>query len=173
MKLLGIVFLLAAAIITPAIGQTFDNSGNGLLQGNYYFREVVWLVGDNSGDLSEAVSVYGNIAFDGNGNYALNAQLMDSNVGVPQGFTFNGTYTISASGYGFLDSPVSQGDSVYGLVSNGIFVGSSTEAGFNDLFIAAQLASPIPTNSFFKGSYTLMNVDFPTGIPTDTLDSRI
>ena len=60
--------------------------------------------------------------------------------------------SIAASGYGFMSSPLASlfngssanGDVVYGLVSNGIFVGSSTEngIGYNDLMIAAPLPSP-------------------------------
>jgi len=94
--------------------------------------------------------------------------VMDSNVGTPQSYSTTGTYSISASGYGFLSHPISNGDFVYGLVSHGIFIGSATESGFNDLFIAAPLASPAPTNSSFQGSYTMLQVDFPTGVPTDT-----
>ena len=60
----------------------------------------------------------------------------------PESGTLTGTYSISASGYGFISNPLSSGDYVYGLVSQqGIFVGSSTESGFNDLFIAAPFSS--------------------------------
>src|ERR1700730_7823559 len=152
-KFAATLLLLAAVFVAPATGQTWDNSGNGLLHGTSYFREVIWLVGDNSGGLSEAVALYGTITFDGNGNYTINnTQILDSNAGAVQNFpTTTGTYTISASGYGFLSSPVSTGDSVFGLVSNGIFIGSSTETSFNDLFISAPLASPAPTNASFQG----------------------
>jgi uncharacterized protein (TIGR03437 family) len=171
-KLAGVVFLFVAALTQQMAGQTFDNSGNGMLQGTYYFREVIWLVGDASGSLSRALSIYGTLNFDGNGNYSLSSQVFDSDVGQQQNFSTTGTYSISASGYGFLSNPLSTGDSVYGLVSHGVFVGSSTESGFNDIFVAAQLASPIPTNASFRGTYSLVDVDFPTGIPTDTRDSQ-
>src|SRR5262249_10266904 len=87
-----------------AQGPVFDNTGHGLLHGTYYFREVYYLVGDNSGSLSEAAAVYGNISFDGNGNYSLSgAQVADSavNGGIPQNLSVSGTYTIGAGGYGF------------------------------------------------------------------------
>ncbi len=68
----------------------------------------------------------------------------------------SGTYSISASGYGFLSNPLSPTDSVYGLVSQqggqNIFVGSSTESGLNDMFVAAPYSSSA-TNATFKGSY--------------------
>jgi uncharacterized protein (TIGR03437 family) len=180
LALLGLLLPFAAG--WQAAAQTWDNSGNGLLKGNYYFRQVVWLVGDNAGDLSEAISLFGSINFDGNGAYTINGQVMDSNsqMGQPQNYTANGTYSIAASGYGFLSStiPAAQGsppDSVYGLVSNGIFVASSTENsyGYNDLFIAAQLPSPTPVNGFFQGTYSMMHVDFPAvGSQNGTLYNR-
>jgi uncharacterized protein (TIGR03437 family) len=163
--------LLPFAAGWQAAAQTWDTSGNGLLKGTYYFREVAWLVGDNSGDLQEAVSVYGSITFDGNGNWTITtangAQVMDSNNNAPQtNFTASGTYSIAASGYGSMSSLISQGDSVFGLVSQGIFVASSTENGnYNDLFIAAQLPSPTPTNSTFQGAFSMVSADFPAPSP--------
>src|SRR4051794_22663597 len=109
------VLLFAAGL--PSFAQTWDTSGNGQLQGTYYFREVVWLVGDASGSLGRAIAVYGNINFDGNGKYTLaGTQVLDSNSGSPVPYSASGTYSIAASGYGFLSSPISNGDSVYGLV---------------------------------------------------------
>jgi uncharacterized protein (TIGR03437 family) len=165
------VLLLPFAAGWQAAAQTWDNSGNGLLKGAYYFREVAWLVGDNSGDLQEAVSVYGSITFDGNGNWTITtangAQVMDSNNNAPQtNFTANGTYSIAPSGYGSMSSLISQGASVFGLVSQGIFVASSTENGnYNDLFIAAQLPSTTPVNSTFQGAFSMMSADFPAPSP--------
>jgi len=165
-------FSVALFLWASAGAQTWDTSGNGLLQGNYYFREVVWIVGDATGDLTRAVSLYGNISFDGNGNYTLsNSQIFDSRTG--QGsLTGTGTYTISASGYGSLSGLVSGAGPVYGLVSNGIFVASSTENGYNDLFIAAKVASPAPANSSFQGAYTMMDIDLSAGVPTGTFDAQ-
>lgn len=165
-----LLFAVAAGVATA---QTWDTSGNNLLQGTYYFREVLWLVADDAGNLGRAISIYGTINFDGNGKYTLSgAQVMDSNVGIPQNLSASGTYSIAASGYGSLSSPISTGDSVFGLVSNGIFIGSSTESTFNDLFIAAQLASPAPTNGSFRGQYSMIGLDFPSGSPLDTRDSQ-
>src|SRR5271166_6728065 len=129
-------FFAIALLCAVAGAQTFDSSGNGLLHGTYYFREVIWVVGDTAGDLNQAISLYGTISFDGNGNYSVsNAQVYDSSSGLGN-FSTNGTYTIAASGYGTIGSLVTTGGVVYGLVSQGIFVGSSTESGINDLFIA-------------------------------------
>jgi len=171
-KIAGTLTLLIASLAPHAGAQNFDTTGNNLLQGTYYFREVIWVIGDTSGDLGRAISTYGNISFDGNGNYNItNTQVFDSNNGAPQTYATTGTYSISASGFGFLSHPISTGDFVYGLVSHGIFIGSATESGFNDLFIAAPLTSPAPTNSSFNGTYSMVALDFPDGVPTDTVES--
>src|SRR5207237_874236 len=100
----------------------------------------VWLVGGADGSLNEALAIYGQITFDGNGGYSTAAQIYDTgNQQPPQPYNVTGAYSIAASGYGFLDSPLQAGDAVYGLVANGIFIGNSTEnaVGYNDMFIAA------------------------------------
>jgi uncharacterized protein (TIGR03437 family) len=155
---------------------TWDTSGNKLLNGTFYFREVAWVADANNcsvvcGGLDEAIAFFGNINFHGDGTYTItNSQYLDTSSGNTP--ASSGTYSISASGYGFISSPISPGDYVYGLVAQGIFIGSSTEAGFNDLFIAAPLPSPTPTNSFFAGTYSIMNVGIApgTGDPTLTRD---
>ncbi len=176
------LWLLPIAAGWQAHAQAWDTSGNGLLNGAYYFRHVAWQVGDNAGDLSAAEAIFGNITFDGKGNYAIsNAQIAQpgSNGAVTtQNFTaVSGTYSIAASGYGFMTSPVNSGHLVYGLVSQGIFIGSATENPgsttsypYNDLFIAGQLAQPQPTNAFFRGTYGVFDVDSPSGTPQNTLD---
>jgi uncharacterized protein (TIGR03437 family) len=162
MKLARLMALLWAATGWQAFAQ-WDTSGNSMLNGTYYFREVIFV--SSNGSLSRALALYGNIAFNGSGTYSINCLVMDSGAGVQQTYTTSGTYSIAASGYGFLSSPIATGASVYGLVSQqGIFVGSTTESGFNDLFIAAPLASPMPTNASFKGSYWLADMDTPNGI---------
>ncbi len=162
-----------------------DNSGNHLLNGTYYFRQVIYGISTSvdsigiAGDISEAVSIYGNISFDGNGNYVISGgtgggNVYDSGVGsaIPlscylansnctSGNPVSGTYSISASGLGYLSTPLGSalgGDLVYGLVSaTGIFVGSSseTQSSYADMFIAAPLTTPAPTNASFQGAYTV------------------
>ncbi len=106
-----------------------------MLNGTYYFREVFYVIGDNTGDFQDAAALYNTVTFDGNGKYSMNAVLADASAGSLQSGTITGTYSISASGYGFLSNPLSTGDLIFGLVSqSGVFIGSSTESGFNDLF---------------------------------------
>ncbi|MDQ6758859.1 MAG: hypothetical protein M3Z32_03200 [Acidobacteriota bacterium] len=172
-RIVCIAFLLSLAFGPNAGAQTFDTSGNNLLQGTSYFRQVIWIIGDNSGSLSRALAFYGTINFDGNGKYTIaNAQIFDSDAGRVQTFSVTGTYSISASGFGYLSDPLSSGDSVYGLVSRGMFIGSSTESGNNDLFISAPLASPAPSNAALQGAYSMLDVDYSAGVPTGSRDSQ-
>src|ERR1039457_3914896 len=163
MRNLRRIFLLLAVGLA-AQAQTWDTSGNGMLSGTYYFRQVIYIIGDQYGDLGEAISLYGNITFDGNGGYTLTSGqwlAFDSSVGTAQTGNATGTYSISASGYGFVSNPYT-GDSIYGLVSRqGICVGSSTDNsyGYNDFFVAAPLASPLPTAANFSGTYVFSNLD--------------
>jgi uncharacterized protein (TIGR03437 family) len=177
MKLARFVVLLSAACGWHLAAQvpTFDNSGNGLLKGTYYFREVFYIVGDNSGDLQDALALYGNVAFSGSGTYTMVASVVDLAAQTLQNnLPFSGTYSISASGYGFISNPLSTVDAIFGLVSKqGIFIGSSTENnnGFNDVFIAAQLASPSPNNASFKGSYWVSDTDLSSGSPLGAIST--
>ena len=176
--LFPVLFYVVSALPLAAQAPSFDTSGNGTLNGNYYFRDVTYSISssvDSSGiigNINEGIALFGNIAFDGKGNYTINNGIvMDSNLGAQDplscyvanttcalnaGTPVAGTYSISASGFGFLTNPIVSGDSIYGLVAgNGIFSGSSTETGYsyNDLLIAAPVPSPLPTG--FNGSYTV------------------
>jgi uncharacterized protein (TIGR03437 family) len=175
MKLARVAAIFSIAFGWQASAQNFDNSGNGLLKGTYYFREAVWIVGDQSGNLEHAGSVYGNIVFDGNGNYSLSGANLAVDGGAPTAYAQSGTYTISASGYGYISSPAFMGDSIYGLVSQGIFIGSATENhnAYNNLFIAAPVSSPAATLSTLKGAYTVFDLDNPSGAGLDARDSQL
>lgn len=181
--------LCVVAAAGPLLGQVstpvFDTSGNGMLNGTYYFRHVLYVINTSAdssgvyGDVEEAVAVYGTISFSGNGTYTIpNATVSDSTVGETDplscyiadslcttGSAVNGTYSMSANGYGFIVDPIT-GDKVYGLLSsNNVFAGSSTETtiAYNDLFIAALIPSPLPGNSFFNGSYSAVGI-FPSPV---------
>src|SRR5215831_16261053 len=183
----SLLMVLAAAGARNAAAQSWDNSGNGKLTGNYYFREVAWLVGDSSGDLGQGISVFGTITFNGNGTYTItSATVFDSNgsgtacASPCPGYPITGTYSISASGFGFISTVLTTQDTIYGMVTTaasggGIFIGSATEnsIGYNDVFIAAPLASPAPTNSFFNGAYSMVSMDFPSiNVPNAASNTR-
>jgi uncharacterized protein (TIGR03437 family) len=160
--LLLIVLVIATAALPAQAVDNFawDASGDGLLNGTYNFREVMWR---NGSDLSR-VAMYGTIVFDGNGNYTITASVFNSALGAVQPFSRTDAYRISAGGLGYLNSPIlTQGSgSLWGLVSQGIFIGSSTEDGLNDLFIAVKAGSSTASNSSFSGNYWTAAMNLPS-----------
>jgi hypothetical protein len=167
---LFLIALLIAAVAHPALALdnvAWDSGGNGLLNGTYNFREVMWR---NGSDLSR-VAMYGTIVFDGNGAYSITASVFNSTVGSIQSFSRSDAYRISAGGLGYLNSPIlTKGSGVlWGLVSQGIFIGSSTDDRINNLFIAA-LAPSSTLNSSFNGNYWMAAVNFPSSNVTQARD---
>ena len=164
----NLLLILAAALPAFATGPAWDSSGNGLLNGTYYFRQVIYQ--SSGGSLSGAYSFYGNISFNGSGTYSVTSgtfvQYTSSGPSVNTGATTTGTYSVSASGYGFLSSPVISGTNIVFLVSNGILVGSETEnsAGVNDMFVAAPYSTSLSLSSL-SGTYTIASM-FPSADAT-------
>jgi uncharacterized protein (TIGR03437 family) len=165
--------LLLIVTAGPAAAQNWDSSGNGLLNGSYNFRQVMWLGGFNSANnLPEAIAVYGNIAFDGNGTYTLTAQAADAAEKTVTPVTGTGAYTIAASGYGYMSTPLQfvypkfQGDEINLLVSpSKVVVGNTTDnvTGYNDMFLAAPTSTSPPS---LLGTFSIVGI----GIPALTLD---
>src|SRR5580658_3674171 len=125
------VGLVLLAATFPAIAQTWDDTGNKLLNGTYYFREVTITS-------SDAFAAYGTITFT-NGSYAMGANTVyiQASTGEINSYPATGSYSIAASGLGFINNPLI-GSPIYGLVgANGVFVGSITETAVSDIFIAA------------------------------------
>jgi uncharacterized protein (TIGR03437 family) len=150
---------------------TWDTSGNGMLNGTYYFREVVWSL--SGGD---EYAMYGQVVFNGNGTYTMtNISFLDyGNQQINTG-SASGTYSMGAGGLGFLSDPIQSGLQIKGMVANGIFIGSTTEStaaagAANNLFIAAQVPANTPTAATFNGSYTMSYLNYPSplnGYPYD------
>ena len=138
MRTARLLLLLSTVAAWPAAAQSWDTSGNAMLKGTYYFREIAYVVGDDSGDLSDAAALYNTVTFDGNGKYTMSAILVDaSQQTITPEPNISGTYSIAASGYGFISSPLVNGASIFGLVSQqGIFIGSSTESGVNGICLS-------------------------------------
>jgi len=143
-----------------------------MLYGTYYMRQVFYYyVPGQTNDLGDTINIQGNINFSGAGTYTFSGSVLDNAVSsTPQAFSTTGTYTISASGEGYI-SAVDQefpNDRISGLVAHDIFIGSSTDnlEGYNDLFICAPIGTG-PTNSTLTGSYTVAYFD-PT-FPGDAL----
>jgi uncharacterized protein (TIGR03437 family) len=159
-----VALLLCACAWKASAQPAFDSSGDGQLTGNYYMRQVFYFVSDDQGDIGEAMNVQGEISFNGSGTYSFSGTILDSasNSSTPVAFTGSGTYNISASGEGIISAvnPDFPGDQIIGLLSHGVFTGSTTETGngYNDLFIAAPIGS-IATNATLNGSYSAAYFD--------------
>jgi len=170
---MGVAFLLAILTGWQAFGQSglaFDNSGDSMLNGTYYFREVIWSLDSSSAD---ALALYGTITFSGSGTYTINATEFDYNQGGTSTGTGSGTYTIGAGGFGYLSSPLyGTGVQIRGMVANGVFIGSATEGGFNDIFVAGLIPSPTPTAGSFSGSYQMAYVNFPSPVDGSFYDAQ-
>ncbi len=165
-KITLLVVLMLGACAWQSFAQpAFDTSGDNQLNGTYYMRQVIYFQDASVIAVDQAINIQGNITFSGNGTYTFAGNLLDSSTGssTPVPLNTTGTYAIAASGQGYLSAldPNLSSDSIFGLVSNQIFVGSSTEniEGYNDLFIAAPVASPQATNSTLKGSYSVAYMD--------------
>lgn len=127
---------------------------------------MVYLAADVSGNLSRRLAVSGAINFDGAGHYSFDGMLLDSLVaGAAKPLQRSGTYELSAAGYGRLSSILNGGDSIYGSVAGGIFAGSSTEGGYNDLLVAARAPATTPAAGFLDGTYWVAHMDLPTPSP--------
>jgi uncharacterized protein (TIGR03437 family) len=169
-----LLVLLLGACAWRSSAQTFDSSGDGMLNGAYYMRQVFYYyVPGQTNDLGETINIQGTITFNGSGAYSFNGSVLDSAVSSTKAelFTTIGTYVISASGQGYV-SAIDQefpNDRINGFVSHGVFIGSSTEnaEGYNDLYIAAPISSSPPTNATLTGSYTVAYMD-PTYLPTSS-----
>jgi hypothetical protein len=167
---LACALLFVAAGAASLAAQTtipWDSSGNGMLNGAYSFREVSLVPADYYGDIGRALAVWGTITFDGNGNYSVNAQILDSaSGGSAQSYTNTGTYGISSAGWGYITSLLVSGEVVTGLVSQGVFIGSNTNSAVLNNFMMAVPAAPSTAgNSLLKGNYWIATLNFPSTYP--------
>lgn len=164
--LLPIAAMLALAV---ASGQVPDTSGNGLLKGSFQFRHIAVQNVNAFYNPTQITASYGAITFDGAGNYTITGSSVDNTVsgGAAQPLSVTGTYAIGANGIGYIANPLyptDPNDYVYGAVSQGVFIGSSTEAAvgisvFNDVFVAIPVG-PAPTNASFNSAYQTGVLDF-------------
>lgn len=156
---------MAAAVLLPIEAQTsFDNSGNALLSGTYFIREVLNANFSSTGVIGEAASLTGTITFN-SGTYTLNAQVSDTTVsgGAPQSMTLNGNYSVNASGMFAMDDPLSSGDTLFGGIGPSAITGSATESSTGlDFMVAVPMASAV-TNASLKGTYRLVGMEYPGG----------
>jgi uncharacterized protein (TIGR03437 family) len=165
-----VMLLLGACAWQCSAQPAFEPSGDGMLNGAYYLRQVLYYV-SGQGTLSETINVQGTIVFNGAGAYSFSGSVLDSAVSETNPQTFvtaqTGSYVISASGEGYISALYegSPANAIVGLVSQGIFIGSTPGIdGYNDLLIAAPVGSGA-TNATLKGTYAVSYID-PSFLPT-------
>src|SRR2546430_6271245 len=72
------VALFWITIAATATAQTFDSSGNGMLKGDYFLRQVLLSGVSSTSTIARARSIVGTATFDGNGNYKFSGQMADT-----------------------------------------------------------------------------------------------
>jgi uncharacterized protein (TIGR03437 family) len=167
--------MVAGLPAVPAAAQTFDNSANATLHGNYFVREVLVTNVSANGTVGQAISVIGTATFDGAGNYVFNGTTMDSSPpsGEPQqntSYSVTGTYRLAANGFLRIESLVgtyidqngnSQIDVAFGgagTAGPNAFEASATEESNYDLLIGIPMNAAV-SNASFKGTYNAAYLD--------------
>ncbi len=166
---------VAVAALLPGVvcaQSSFDNSGNSLLQGMYFIRQV-WYgsISTTTGQVGEAAALTGTITFDGAGTYSLTAQVSDNTIssGAPQPLSITaGNYSVNASGMIAMDDPLNSNDTLYGGVGPSAITGSATESSTDfDFMVAVPMASSV-SNSSLSGTYRMVGMEYPNGDITQT-----
>jgi uncharacterized protein (TIGR03437 family) len=164
--ILAFIFILCAALAIPAAAQTFDTSGNGKLNGDYFVRQVVTTnLATNNSAIGRAIGILGIMTFNGQvpGQYTFAGQKLDTQAGdsaVP--YSTTGSYSVESNGLTQIQNPIDSTDFEYGAVA-GVgpvaIVASATEGIYNDVFVAVQAGSGA-ANSSVNGSYNVGFIDF-------------
>jgi len=166
--------VLAVACFASANAQNFDNSGNGTLTGTYFVRQVLTAKLDpNTSAIGRAVSIVGNMTFDGKGNYSFTGQMVDTSVSTSAApYTVSGTYALESNGLVQIQNPIDGSDLEYGGVAGigpNAIVASATEGPYNDIFIAIPISSTASTSSV-QGSFQVAFIDFLQGNASQVRD---
>jgi uncharacterized protein (TIGR03437 family) len=157
--LYALLLLLAPA--SAAFGQSFDTSGNGMLKGAYFVRELLY-PGQSGSSVSTAVSVVGTITFDGNGGYAFNGKQSIGGGATNAALSLNGTYQAAANGFANIQSIADPSDSEYGGISGTIgpnaFTASATEKGNFSIMVGIPAGSNL-SNSSLSGAWSAASLE--------------
>ena len=119
---------------------SFDTSGNGMLMGPYFVRQVLLAnLDQNTSAIGRAVSLIGTMTFDDSGKYTFTGQKTDTQSGGnAQAYSTTGTYKVSSSGMVQIQNPIDSEDTGelggIGVVGPSAIVASSTEGHYNDVF---------------------------------------
>jgi len=159
-----IVFLWVT-LIAAATAQNFDSSGNGMLKGDYFVRQLLLSGVSAAGAIGRARSIVGTATFDGNGNYTFTGQIADTQAAQPQSYSMSGKYNLAPNGLFQIQNPIDTTDTDYGAVGAigpSAIVASATEGSYNDVFVAIPAASGA-SNSTLQGNFNAGFLDFTNG----------
>jgi uncharacterized protein (TIGR03437 family) len=157
----AIALLVAALPCWAADSVPADTSGNALLKGKYWVREILPLAHN---------AFWGAITFDGNGAYTFTGQSLEE--GKTRQVTLNGTYRVGANGIASVDNlsrasqsivDTSQSIMLGAVGLNGVLTGSDTEGDFNDLLVAIPAGTTVPQSSALQGAYWIGHLDYGPG----------
>ncbi len=167
----AILSAMLALSVHAQVGQTFDTSGNGLLNGNYFVRQVLTEPDANS-NIGSAASVIGVLTFDGVGDYSFTGQMMTQG-GSAQSYSTTGGYNVASNGLLQIQNLIDSTDTDYGAVGSigatNVIVASSTENVYNDILIAIPAGSSA-SNSIINGTYRVGFLDIPSADITQIRD---
>lgn len=159
------MILGSALLLIRILGaQTFDTSANASFKGNYYVRQVLLSgIDARTGAIGRARSLIGTATLDGAGTYTFAGTLMDTQGASSQAFNATGTFMVGSNGLAQMKNPLEPKAIVAGGVGLGAFVGSSTEATFQDVLVMIPAGTATVSNSSLQGSYRVGALDFLQG----------
>jgi len=162
-----------AALPGAASAQSFDNSGDNTVFGDYFVREVLLSnVDQNNSAVGRAISIIGVMTCDGQGDYVFTGQMMDTKVGSVQSYTTSGLYAVAENGFAVFQDLIdtSQYDfGATGVLGPAAILASATEGPQKNLFVAIPAGSSVG-NSALQGSYTAGFIDFLGGSASKVRD---
>ena len=163
------VSVLCALFTLFVQAQTFDTSGNSMLKGDYFVRQIVTANLDpNTSAIGRAFSLTGVMTFDGHGKYTFAGQMLDTQAGATaKPYSTSGVYSVASNGLAQIQDPIDATDTEYGAAAYGATTGhgplaivaSATEGNYRDLFVAIAAGSAA-SNITVSGSYQTGFIDF-------------
>jgi uncharacterized protein (TIGR03437 family) len=166
------VALFWITIAAAATAQDFDSSGNGMLKGDYFLRQVLLSGVSAQGTIARARSIVGTATFDGNGNYTFSGQMADTQVAQPQSYSVSGQYRLAPNGFFQIQNLIDTTDIDFGgvgAVGPSAIVASATEGSYHDVLVAIPAGSGV-SNSTLQGNYVAGFIDFSGGSSTKVRD---
>src|SRR5579864_8247391 len=157
--------IVCVSISAAGIAQSFDNSANGMLKGDYFLRQVLLSNIASNGSIGRTRSILGIITFDGNGNYTFTGQMADTQIAQPQSYSVSGQYNLAPNGLLQMQNPIDTTDIDFGgvgAVGPSAIVASATEGSYHDILVAIPAGTGASTSAL-QGSFVAGFIDFLGG----------